>query len=452
MADLRATDVFVPTDFPTYTYVARDEERLEKALRNAFETPKTAISVSGPSKSGKTVLVQRVLGEDNIIPIYGAQISSPEEVWSAILNWIEAPSSVTEGTGASESITPNATASAKVKVPGLAEIGFGGGLATQTGSNSARSVTIQSKGLAAVAREIANGDFTVFLDDFHYIARDLQEDVGKQIKAGVEVGIRFCVASVPHRADDVVRSNHELRGRTINIDTNFWSLDDLVQIGTKGFETLNIQVGEEIIRRLAEESCTSPQIMQALCLQLCFELGVREGLPNPTKFNIDKAMLQSVLEQTSGRADYTSLLKQMHAGPRIRGTERKTFKFVDGSEGDAYRSVLLALTADPPLMELNYAEITRRIDAVCIDEKPVGSSVTESYKQIEGFARSMYPNQRILEWDADAASGTLSIIDPYFLFFIRSSDRLASLANKSDKPTLPLFENVAPGLVGRPAA
>jgi hypothetical protein len=103
-------------------------------------------------------------------------------------------------------------------------------------------------------------------------------------------------------------------------------------------------------------------------------------------------------------------------------------------------------------MELNYAEITRRIDAVCIDEKPVGSSVTESYKQIEGFARSMYPNQRILEWDADAASGTLSIIDPYFLFFIRSSDLLASLANKSDQPTLPVFENVAPGLVGRPAA
>src|SRR5690606_33795544 len=122
MANLRATEVFVPTDFPTYTYVARDEEKLEKALRNAFETPKTAISVSGPSKSGKTVLVQRVLGEDNIIPIYGAQISSPEEVWSAILHWIEAPSSVTEEAGASESITPNATASAKLKVPGFAEV------------------------------------------------------------------------------------------------------------------------------------------------------------------------------------------------------------------------------------------------------------------------------------------------------------------------------------------
>lgn len=90
-------------------------------------------------------------------------------------------------------------------------------------------------------------------------------------------------------------------------------------------------------------------------------------------------------------------------------------------------------------MELNYAEITKRIEEVCLNEKPVGSSITEAYKQIEGFASDMYPKQKIIEWDADAASGTLSIIDPYFLFFLRSSDKVAELGKSKKPPKMPLF-------------
>ncbi len=78
-------------------------------------------------------------------------------------------------------------------------------------------------------------------------------------------------------------------------------------------------------------------------------------------------------------------------------------------------------------MEYNYADLLARINEVCVEEKPVGSSITESLKQIAGFAELMHPNQRIVEWDADAASGTFAIIDPYFLFFLRSSDLMKTL-------------------------
>lgn len=413
---LRATEVFVPSDFPVHTYVKREDENLERRLADAIDTPKSTISISGPSKSGKTALVQNVVGEGCIVPVYGAQISSPDDLWDAILNWIEAPASTTESSGSSESFTPTAKVSAKAKIPGFAEVSAGGGVAASKAANSNSSATRENRGLAAVAREIADSDYIVFLDDFHYIHRDLQENIGQQIKAGAEAGIRFCIASVPHRSDDVVRSNHELRGRTTNVDTSYWSDEDLVKIGLQGFEALKAKIDIDVLARLARESCTSPQIMQALCLQLCFDINLREANPTEADYTIDQKAVRKVLEQTSTKSDYTSLLKQMHAGPRIRGTERKEFAFVDGSNGDAYRAVLLAIAADPPSMEFNYADLTARITAICQGDKPIGSSVSESYKQIHGFAQAMYPNQRIVEWDPDAAGGTFAIIDPYFCF------------------------------------
>ncbi len=83
-------------------------------------------------------------------------------------------------------------------------------------------------------------------------------------------------------------------------------------------------------------------------------------------------------------------------------------------------------------MEFNYADLQNRINAVCVDDKPVGSSITESLKQIAGFAEQMHPTQRIVEWDAEAASGTFAIIDPYFLFFLRSSELMKNLGRRAE--------------------
>jgi hypothetical protein len=195
----------------------------------------------------------------------------------------------------------------------------------------------------------------------------------------------------------------------------------------QGFAALNVVVDKDVLCRLARESCTSPQIMQALCLQLCFDLRIRETQETETHLNISDENIRDALEQTATRTDYTSLVKQMHAGPRVRGTERKEFQFADGSKGDAYRACLLALSSDPPSMEFNYTDLLARINAVCVDEKPVGSSITESLKQIAGFAEQLHPNQKIVEWDPEAASGTFSIMDPYFLFFIRSGELIRTL-------------------------
>ncbi|WP_353207010.1 hypothetical protein [Sphingorhabdus sp.] len=429
---VKAAEVFVPSDYPTVTYVQRDGDSLEEKVARALDTPKSPISISGPSKSGKTALVKNMVGEDNLIQIYGTQIEAAGDLWKSILDWIETPTTVSTSSGATESVVPNISTSARIGVPALAEVTIGGRVQTTTAANSNSTATMNNQGMAAVSREIANSDFIVFVDDFHYIAREMQEAVGRQIKTGSDAGIRFCIASVPHRSDDVVRSNHELRGRTVNIDTSYWSESDLTKIPELGFRELNVTVDDIVFARLAKKSCTSPQIMQALCLELCFDKKIKERFEERADISVSEDDIKDVLEKTSTRTDYSSLLRQMHAGPRVRGTERKEFHFVDGSMGDAYRACLLAIKADPPTMSYNYHQILERISAVCVDEKPSGSSLTESLKQISGFAEQMHATQRIVEWDPDAASGTFSIIDPYFLFFLRSSDLIERLGKIAD--------------------
>lgn len=68
---LRATDVFKINGFPEHTYVDRSEVRLETLLADAFEIDNVVVSISGPSKSGKTVLVSKTVNGDNLIPISG---------------------------------------------------------------------------------------------------------------------------------------------------------------------------------------------------------------------------------------------------------------------------------------------------------------------------------------------------------------------------------------------
>jgi hypothetical protein len=119
-------DVFTPNDFPRYTYVNRaTNPPLEHQLQQALTTPKEVISISGPSKSGKTVLIEQVVGLENLIPVSGSEIDSVTSLWDRVLDWMGEPTSDT-------------ATSAKASTGGVSsQVGGGGGIplvAQATGS------------------------------------------------------------------------------------------------------------------------------------------------------------------------------------------------------------------------------------------------------------------------------------------------------------------------------
>lgn len=99
---MRVQDVFTPGDFPEHTYVERGQGELENRLEHQLRRSGAIISLSGPSKSGKTVLVERVVGSDNLVAVYGGEVESVEELWNEVLDGLGAPHG-TESVSASTS-------------------------------------------------------------------------------------------------------------------------------------------------------------------------------------------------------------------------------------------------------------------------------------------------------------------------------------------------------------
>lgn len=422
---MKAEEVFTPNDYPTHTYVERGDKELEDKLRQALTVPKMVVSLSGPSKSGKTVLVERVIGKERIILVSGAEIEKADQVWDRVLDELEHPTQTTEGVGKAQSNATTGEGGATGGIPGVLQGTSKISNKDETSYSKTASRQFGRAGLSDVVKAVAGTPTVILLDDFHYIERSKQNTVAKQIKAAAERNVRICVASVPHRKDDVVRGNPELRGRTLAIDTSFWTIPELMKIGTLGFEKLNAEVAPSAVERFAKEACGSPQLMQSLCLQACRELGLAEWLPSRRRTEIAEQVIRRTLSAVSAAADYSSLIDTMHEGPKIRGVERKEFSFTDGSKGDVYRCVLLALSQDPPEMSVRYDDLMDRVKSVCVGVAPSGSSVTEACKQIAKSALRQHADQRIVEFDDQ--KDTISIVDPYWLFYLRSSPQLHEL-------------------------
>jgi hypothetical protein len=221
-----------------------------------------------------------------------------------------------------------------------------------------------------------------------------------------------------------VRSNSELRGRVTAIDTDYWTASELEQIGFRGFKELNIDIAPAVMRNFTAEAFGSPQLMQAIALNFCFENGIRATVPEQARIGVSSEMIRNVLERTSTLTDFSSMLNVLHSGPKQRGTERKEFDFIDGTRGDVYRCVLLAMQADPPRLSFRYDEMLERTAAQCLaGSSPVGSSVAQALVQMEALAKSVQ-DAPVIEWDENV----LDIVEPYFLFFLRNAPNLAHFA------------------------
>lgn len=273
-----------------------------------------------------------------------------------------------------------------------------------------------------IVREIGGSGFVIFIDDFHYIDSDVQPQIARVIKALAEKGVKICTASVPHKSDDVVRANPELRGRLAAIDVEAWSDDELAQIGRSGLRLMNVDVDSSVYNRLAVEAFGSPQLMQALCMNLCRNLGVREALDDPAYFDITNEVFSSTMEDTSKLANFASLVRGLHDGPKKHGKDRKLFDFSDGSRGDVYRATLLAISQGEPKRDFGYDEIMGRVKAVCVGEAPTGSSVQGALSHMHTIAHENFRSP-VLDWEEEI----LTITDPYFAFYLRASRQLGKL-------------------------
>jgi hypothetical protein len=130
-------EVFVAGGQPSVTYVQREELHIERQLARAIATPNQIVSLSGPTKTGKTVLCRKVLAGREYVWIDGGEVKSDDDFWNRVRSELSlaAETNVTEGTDSTFSSGINAvvaTANGSQLVKRSESKKFNGGLGRYT--------------------------------------------------------------------------------------------------------------------------------------------------------------------------------------------------------------------------------------------------------------------------------------------------------------------------------
>lgn len=411
---MKRSEVFTPTALPEVTFIEDHLIEKRKTLLHALEMGGAVITLSGPSKSGKTVFVEKTLGKDNLVQVTGAGITQSDALWKRVFDIIGTPipTSMTSGTGTQQSVEGKVEGG--VPLVGRGEVSIG----ANWSQSAAHSSDVSPDYLNLVIKELAHSGLVVFIDDFHYIPEAVQNEIATLIKEAVRNGVRFICAAVPYHSDDVIIANADLRGRMVKLDFDYWVPEELAKIARKGFEALNVSVAQPVIEAFAAEAAGSPQLMQALCLNLCFDKDIIETSASRIGIPAELSLIEKVCRMTSLMNDYSSVIAAMKEGPKTRGEKRKNYVLGDGSVKDVYPLVLQALAQNPPELTIRYQNLIGRIQSLCAADVPSGSSVTGACAQMTEIGNGA-ANAYILEWDSE--SDVLDLRDPYLLFALRWS-------------------------------
>ena len=386
---LKAENVFKPGAYPEYTYVSRNYENTgisyELRLKQALRTAGCLTSLIGPSKMGKTILCEKVIGFDNIVEISGADFNSNTDFWAIV--------------------------AAKVGLP------YKGELTTEREVNEGNNKETDSKSekyvLAkdTVIQYYKEHDKVLVIDDFHYASKEMQTKMAQQLKDAIRRELKVVVVSLPHRADDAIRQNADLSGRLSLINIEAWEKKDLKEIALKGFKQLDIKITDEVAEQLAVECLTSPQLMQYICLSICTLLEDK----NEHIVNFD--MLEMAYKFTTVNFNYYDVVNVMSKGPNPRGKKRNLYKTLDGKELDLYGLIVESLAKNPPIMELDFDTVYDRIINLIpkTEGKPDRNSVKSHLNNLQTILKEKEEIYKAIEWK----DGKVYVLDPLFLFYLR---------------------------------
>lgn len=404
---IKVGNVFVPGGLPTVTYNPRDELGLEEKVRDYLDERHRILSLSGPTKSGKTVLLRSIVSD--AIWVSGGSVTTAMQLWHAIADKLQLPSEVETTEGQQEVAGRSTSGEAGV---GIAK---GSRTASEDFSTTRASSSSRSRPLSHSAIEgLVNAQSVLVIDDFHYLAQPVQLEVIRALKEPVFDGLAVIVVSVPHRAYDAVRVEKEMTGRVEQLQIDFWSEGELLGIASSGFDALNLlDPSGELGRRLAKESFSSPHLMQDFCLQLVKAQGIRLRLEAPTRLAVpDWQPFFSSRASAASKSAFDLLAR----GPRQR-TDRLERTLKDGTVTDIYGVVLAAIAHTGPLTQLTYEELRSSVREVISSDPPQRHEITRVLEEITKIARGKIEGEPVVDYDEELS--TLYISDPFFAYFLR---------------------------------
>jgi hypothetical protein len=414
MESLRTSRVFVPGGMPELTYVVRKQHGLEERLARVTDNLCKLVSVTGTTKSGKTVLANMVFPRTSPrVLINGGSIGREDDFWNSILSQIGGytEASVEDSSTSQSSNRVNLGASL-----GLASV-FGGKIEREDANGGSRTTTqaarVSLSARSAAISLLSDAQHPLVVDDFHYLNRELQGEIIRALKAPVSQGLPVVLISIPHRRFDALKAEIEMTGRLENIEVPPWSVQELLLIPQEGFGLLNIHTPASVSQQMAAESFGSPHLMQEFCRTLAESNGVSEASAQPVYIaSIDGSLFARV-----ARATGNTVFQKLARGSRQRA-DRIQRQLTDGTSEDIYSVVLHALAnLAPGLQPVPYEELRRSIRGIVAKGMPQSQEVSRVLDRMTEIASGSEITTPVLEWDRGEQQ--LHITDPFFAFYLK---------------------------------
>lgn len=413
---VRVADVFVTAN-PQYTYTSRASERLEEAVTDHLEERDKLLLITGPTKTGKTVLVDHVVPRvmSHVVRVEGPMVAKDADVWKQIVDDLGYFTDV--GTEASRTETDTESVGGNLGVnTGVFQAGVkadsGGSVGTTGGKKRSASRAPQTVGRDALLDTGA----ALVIDDFHHISTDAQATLIKQLKSIVaQRKAPVILIAVPHHAADVVRAEPEMQGRLKHIAIPNWDEDELKEIPRLGFPVLNVDCPEDIADRLAEVAWGSPHLMQVLCRELAKANGIRETQPEPVTLQPPPSW-EDFLHDVAVENTDPKTIEKLATGAQSR-SKRDPRPVQAGGTTDLYRALLTAIAMTGPKRSLTYDDLRLALQGILV-KLPQSNEVTSHLQKLHGIAEAEAGVGRdpVLEYDKDKV---LHVVDPFFAFRLR---------------------------------
>jgi len=419
MTTHRTSDVFVPGGMPQLTYVPRAERNLEERLRAAQENLCKLVTVTGATKSGKTVLVSRVFAKSQSVWVDGGTVRAEDDLWNYVLDCLGGYTELAsqEAQDRTSALKGDIEGEAGLPLVAKAKGKMGVEYIRSRVKGETRSLSLTSR--SAAIRQLRLSRLPLIIDDFHYLDRDFQGDVIRALKPLIFEGLPVVLIAIPHRRYDAVKVEREMTGRLEAINIPSWEAHELLQIARQGFPLLNVQVAQPVTDRFAAEAYGSPHLMQEFCKELAKRHGVQQTVPERYPVaNVSEDLFKRVAEGT-GKIVFDRLAK----GPRQR-KDRIQRKLKNGETADIYRVTLYALARlGPGLDTIEYEHLRGAVRDILAESIPQAHEITRVLEKMAEIAAADEASTPVLDWEKEEQK--LHITDPFFAFYLKWGVTLA---------------------------
>lgn len=292
----KTEDVFGVKSTLVKSYIERDlvDARFKAALEGSNE-----VVVYGSSKQGKTSLILKHLAEDSYVKVECSPQTQPVDIYKSILRQLDIRYIDTETTEEGSEHGAKVSAGFKIKIPFFGETGVN---AEAADKDSAKKSQVEqyieyNLSLAQDLSELLKKnkcDKYIILENFHYLAIEVQESLAYDLRIFQDHHIVFVVLGIWREANRLAQFNGDLLDRITEVPVEPWERADFLKLISAGEKFLNVDFSN-VRDQLIEDSFDSVGVIQEICKHCCLNAGVVETSDSTVVITINN--LQAALAQ-----------------------------------------------------------------------------------------------------------------------------------------------------------